>query len=174
MWNGDVDNYGDSVGQKSLFNYCKIHFGAFWSVKEFIVNVSYWKTSIVWMWEILIRVKRARLDLVLIVTTVHFHLWIHKLSIYEVPQYLNWTGMHTSYLSRTPRTLSVENFLVMWRNLRLEMWSCGDVEIVQCTCGGWRWWDMEMRSLSCYLCRVKYMDDMIYHEICFDAVYTDL
>ena len=142
MWNGDVDNYGDSVGQKSLFNYCKIHFGAFWSVKEFIVNVSYWKTSIVWMWEILIRVKRARLDLVLIVTTMHFHLWIHKLSIYEVPQYLNWTCMHTSYLSRTPRTLSVENFLVMWRNLRLEMWSCGDVEIVHVGVGDdeiWRW-----------------------------------
>ena len=30
--------------------------------------------------------------------------------------------IHTWYLSRTPRTLSVENFLVMWRNLR-----CGDI-----------------------------------------------
>ena len=29
---------------------------------------------------------------------------------------------HTWYLSRTPRTLSVENFLVMWRNFR-----CGDI-----------------------------------------------
>ena len=29
---------------------------------------------------------------------------------------------HTWYLSRTPRTLSVENFLVMWRNSR-----CGDI-----------------------------------------------
>ena len=29
---------------------------------------------------------------------------------------------HTWYLSRTPRTLSVENFFVMWRNCR-----CGDI-----------------------------------------------
>ena len=30
----------------------------------------------------------------------------------------NSSLLHTSYLSRTPWTLSVENFLVMWRNLR--------------------------------------------------------
>ena len=30
--------------------------------------------------------------------------------------------IHTSYLSRTPRTMSVEKFCVMWRNFR-----CGDI-----------------------------------------------
>ena len=47
MWNGNVDNYGDSGGQKSLFDYCKIIFGTVWSVKDFLGNLLYGDTRIV-------------------------------------------------------------------------------------------------------------------------------
>ena len=65
---------------------------------------------------------------------------------------------HTWYLSRTPRTLSVENFLVMWRNSR-----CGDILDVE---KFWMWrnftcgdildvekfvWFHELLALACQL-----------------------